>query len=218
MWKKHIFIMFHMTPCCLGGCAIFFIKSFITSAASLTSFSCFVWKKICSYCEQHVYRFKMEFYKVQSSRFLYLTINLKAKSETIKENDWKKQKKQNIFIKMGIRTPLEWIFRQTLPVALACVTPEWSGAASEWLFGCLCWAYCPAGWTYSVILTAAERLLITPVQTVVISITLPQSPDAALIMALELVLSAWLRFWTATRGFCKRPETFYEISVLGGNY
>lgn len=87
-------------------------------------------------------------------------------------------------------------------------------ALNQNCFGCLHQAYCPAGWTYSVILTAAERLLITPIQTVVVSITLPQSPDAALIMALELVLSAWLRFWTATRGFCKRQET-YEISVSG---
>lgn len=86
--------MFYMTPCCLGGCAIFFIKSFITSAASLTFFSCFVWKKICSYCEQHVYSFKTEFYKVQSSLFLYLPINLKAKSETIKENAGLKETKK----------------------------------------------------------------------------------------------------------------------------
>lgn len=43
MWeKKHIFIMFYMAAWCLGGCAIFFIKSFITSAASLTFFSSFV--------------------------------------------------------------------------------------------------------------------------------------------------------------------------------
>lgn len=72
--KKHIFIMFYMAAWCLGGCAIFFIKSFITSAASLTFFSSFVWggKKIYSYCEQRVYSFKMECYKVQSSLFLYL--------------------------------------------------------------------------------------------------------------------------------------------------
>lgn len=35
--------MFYMAAWCLGGCAISFIKSFITSAASLTFFSSFVW-------------------------------------------------------------------------------------------------------------------------------------------------------------------------------
>lgn len=60
---------------------------------------------------------------------------------------------------------------------------------------CVCTEHIvPRSRTSSVILTAAVSLLITAVQTVVVSITLPQGPDAALVVALELVVSAgpWL--------------------------
>lgn len=55
----------------------------------------------------------------------------------------------------------------------------------------MCWS---AVQTYLSILTAAVALLITSIQTVIISITLPQGPYAAMIMALELITftSLWL--------------------------
>lgn len=56
---------------------------------------------------------------------------------------------------------------------------------------CVRRAYGPAVRTHSVILTAAASLLVAPVQTVVVSIALPQGPDAPLVTALELVISAW---------------------------
>lgn len=43
------------------------------------------------------------------------------------------------------------------------------------------------------VLTAMVALLIAPIQTVIISITLPQGTYAALIMALELIAFAPLR-------------------------
>lgn len=59
---------------------------------------------------------------------------------------------------------------------------------------CVHGAHCPAARTYSAILTAAASLLVAPVQTVVVSIALPQGPDAPLVTALELVVSARPRF------------------------
>ncbi|TNN88757.1 hypothetical protein EYF80_001089 [Liparis tanakae] len=54
--------------------------------------------------------------------------------------------------------------------------------------------------TYCNILTAAVALLITSIQTVIISITLPQGSYAALIVALELIVftSLWLRATTGS--------------------
>lgn len=49
-------------------------------------------------------------------------------------------------------------------------------------------AVCPAVQTYFKMLTAAVALLITSIQTVIISITLPQGLYAPMIMALELII------------------------------
>ena len=54
------------------------------------------------------------------------------------------------------------------------------------------------------ILTAGVALLVAPVQTVVVSVALPQGPDAALIVALELVASTSLRLRAAAGGFWRR--------------
>lgn len=63
------------------------------------------------------------------------------------------------------------------------------------IVSCVCTEHIvPRSRTASVILTAAVSLLITAVQTVVVSIALPQGPDAALVMALELLVSAGPRF------------------------
>lgn len=53
-------------------------------------------------------------------------------------------------------------------------------------------------------LTAAVALLVTAVQTVVVSVALPQGPYAALIVTLELIAFTPLRLQGAAGGFWRR--------------
>lgn len=65
----------------------------------------------------------------------------------------------------------------------------------------VCWS---AVQTYFKILTTAVTLLITSIQTVIISITLPQSPYAMMIMALELITFTSLWLQTTAGGFWEK--------------
>lgn len=53
-------------------------------------------------------------------------------------------------------------------------------------------------------LTAAVALLVAAVQTVVVSVALPQGPYAALIVTLELIAFTPLRLQGAAGGFWRR--------------
>jgi len=73
-----------------------------------------------------------------------------------------------------------------------------------YVFVCLRVLWWPAAQTNFNILTAAVALLVTSIQAVIISITLPQGPYAAMIMALELITFTSLWLQATAGGFWER--------------
>lgn len=75
-WKKHIFIMLYCTwRQGVSKVLLSFLLKALLPLLPVWPFSALLREKKCSYCEQPVYSFKMEFYKVQNSPYLYLLIN-----------------------------------------------------------------------------------------------------------------------------------------------
>lgn len=186
-----------MVPRCLGGCAIFFIKSFITSAARLTFFSSFVWEKNLFLLWTTCLQLQNGILWSPELTIFVPTDKLKSQVRNNKRECWIKKKKTNILIKTGIRTPLEWIFRQRWAKLNSCSNISCCiSLRHSWMKRCCIRMIVLAVCAEHLVLQAG--LILSFSQQLSVSSSLPSRQSSSPSHFHRAVMQRWLWHWNSS--------------------